>query len=167
MFLPNCYGQSLFWWHRCRHHSISVGNFGSNHGWKLVETAESHSKISKEFFWDGYAFLHTICGTALSVVFDLQVDVPRTSFFSLSWFLAEDRTQQPIRQNPHRTHWQIVRKMWELGVSFTVREHSQEILGRYSCFTAVAKSLSCALGLMRLWQRSWAVERIRTFPATL
>jgi len=53
---------------------------------------------------DGYASLHTICGTALSVVFDLQVDVPRTSSFSLPWFLTEDGTQQPTRQNPYRTH---------------------------------------------------------------
>jgi hypothetical protein len=53
-------------------------------------------------FLDGYASLHTICGTALSVVFDLQVDVPRISFFSLPWFLADERTQQPTRQNPYR-----------------------------------------------------------------
>jgi hypothetical protein len=32
---------------------------------------------------DAYASLHTICGTALSLVFDLQVDVPKASFFSL------------------------------------------------------------------------------------
>jgi hypothetical protein len=55
-------------------------------------------------FFDGYASLHTICGSALSVVFDLQVDVPRTSSFSLPWFLAEERTQQPTRQNPYRAH---------------------------------------------------------------
>jgi hypothetical protein len=89
---------------RSPHHSILVGNFGSNHGWKFVETAASHSEISKEFL-NGYASFHTICGTALSVVFDLQVDVPRTSFFSLPWLLADERTQQPTRQNPYRTHW--------------------------------------------------------------
>ena len=110
VFLPQSYFQSFFWWHRCPHHSISVGNFGSNHGWKLVEAAASHSKICKEFFLDGYASLHTICGIALSVVFDLQVDAPKTTSFSLPWFLAEECTQQPTWQNPYRTHWQIVRK---------------------------------------------------------
>ena len=30
----------------------------------------------------------------------LQMDVPKTSFFSMPWFLAEERAQQPIRQNP-------------------------------------------------------------------
>ena len=70
---------------------------------------ESSSKLLQvilqypNFFWDGYASLHTICGIALSVVFDLQVDVPRTTFFSLPWFLAEECTQQPARQNPYRT----------------------------------------------------------------
>jgi len=67
------------------------------------------------------------------------VDVPRTSFFSLPCFLAEERTQQPTRQNPYRTHWRIVRKMWECSVSFTVREHNQEIL---SCCSK--KPLMCA-----------------------
>ena len=61
-------------------------------------------------FLGGYASLHTVCGTAPSVVFDLQVDVPTTFFFFLPWFLAEERTQQPTRQNPYRTHWLIVGK---------------------------------------------------------
>jgi len=70
---------------------------------------ESSSKLLQgivnfQRFFNGYPSLHTICETALSVVFDLQVDVPRTSFFSLPWFLAEERTQQPTRQNPYRTH---------------------------------------------------------------
>jgi len=86
--------------------------------------------------------MDTICGTALSVVFHLQVDVPRTSFFSLPRFLAEERTQQPTRQNPYCTHWQIARKMWERCVCFAVREHSQEILGRCGKKPLVCASLS-------------------------
>ena len=50
---------------------------------------------NQRIFWNGYASLHTICVTSLSVVFDLQVDVPRTTFFSLPWFLTEECTQQP------------------------------------------------------------------------
>jgi len=67
---------------------------------KLLQVILKYPKI----FLNGYASLHSICGTALSAVFDLQVDVPRTSFFSLPWFLAEKCTQQPARQNPYRTH---------------------------------------------------------------
>ena len=48
---------------------------------------------------DAYASLRIVSGTALSVVFNLQMDVTKTSFDSLSWFLAEDRTQQATRQS--------------------------------------------------------------------
>jgi len=58
-------------------------------------------KYPKNFFLDANASLHTICGATLSVVFDLQGDVPKTSFFSLPWFLVEERTHQPTRQNPY------------------------------------------------------------------
>jgi hypothetical protein len=37
--------------------------------------------------------------------------------------------------------------MWECCVSFTVRTHSQEVIGRCDSFTAAAKNRSCALGL--------------------
>ena len=36
-------------------------------------------------------------------------------------------------------------EMRERSVSFAVRAHSQEILGRWGCFTAAAKNRSCAL----------------------
>jgi hypothetical protein len=52
---------------------------------------------------DGYASLHTICGTALPLVFDLQVDVHRTSSFSLPWFLAEDRSNRLDKIHTART----------------------------------------------------------------
>jgi hypothetical protein len=67
---------------------------------KLLQVILKYPKIF--FGWirkSSYNF-----GTALSVDFDLQVDVPRTSFFSLPWFLAEELPQQPTRQNPYRTH---------------------------------------------------------------
>jgi hypothetical protein len=35
------------------------------------------------------------------LVFDLEGNVTKTSYFSLPWFLAEERTQQPTRQNPY------------------------------------------------------------------
>jgi hypothetical protein len=37
---------------------------------------------------DAYASFHTVFGTALSVVFDLQVDINETSFFSLPLVLS-------------------------------------------------------------------------------
>jgi hypothetical protein len=51
----------------------------------------------------GYASLHTIYGTALSVVFDLQVDIQKISFFYVPWLLAEERKQlsPPQKFIPH------------------------------------------------------------------
>jgi len=56
---------------------------------KLLQVILEYKKI---FLGGGGAYtslLHTICVTALSVVFDLQVDVPKLIFFSLPWFLVE------------------------------------------------------------------------------
>jgi hypothetical protein len=58
---------------------------------KLLQVILKYPKVF--VFLVAYASLHTICGTALSVAFDLQVDVPKTSFFSLPRFLAEEHTQ--------------------------------------------------------------------------
>jgi hypothetical protein len=44
---------NLFWWHRHPHYSILVGNIWSDHEQQLFETAATHSKESKGFFF-GY-----------------------------------------------------------------------------------------------------------------
>jgi hypothetical protein len=47
---------------------------------------------------------------------------------------------------------QIMMKMWERCVSFTVRAHRQEVIGRCGSFTAAAKNRSYALALnLHVW----------------
>jgi hypothetical protein len=53
----------------------------------------------------------------------------------------------------------MVRKMRERSISFTVRAHSQEIIGRRGCFTAAAKNRPCALAL--IWLRIGFVAGLR------
>jgi hypothetical protein len=49
----------------------------------LVETVAAHSKTSKELFRMHTQVFNITCAAALSVIFDLQVDVAETSFFVL------------------------------------------------------------------------------------
>jgi hypothetical protein len=61
--------------------------------------------------------------------------------------VVENVTEQMPRAFVARTLHQVVRRMRERSVSFAVRAHSQEIIGRRGSFTATAKNRSYALAL--------------------
>jgi len=57
---------------------------------------------------------------------------------------ATDSTKSILTQ--HTLH-QIVRKMWERSVSFTVPAYGREIVGGHGCSTAAVKNRPCVLAL--------------------